>query len=122
MIPAAGDAAGSTELIPQNLNITVTPRVIGNEKVKLEVSISNDSPGESTTTTTITNTESIKSIVQIDTGDVAILGGVYKNVRTDNKQYVPILSSIPIIGSFFKQKAKSDGKTQLLIFLTANIV
>ena len=122
VIPAAGDAAGSTELIPQNLNITVTPRVIGNEKVKLEVSISNDSPGESTTTTTITNTESIKSIVQIDTGDVAILGGVYKNVRTDNKQYVPILSSIPIIGSFFKQKAKSDGKTQLLIFLTANIV
>tara|TARA_B110000444_G_scaffold223688_1_gene226431 strand:- start:256 stop:1410 length:1155 start_codon:yes stop_codon:yes gene_type:complete len=122
VIPAAGDAAGSTEQIPQNLNITVTPRVIGNEKVKLEVSISNDSPGESTTTTTITNTESIKSIVQIDTGDVAILGGVYKNIRTDNKQYVPILSSIPIIGSFFKQKAKSDGKTQLLIFLTANIV
>ena len=122
VIPAAGDAAGSIEKIPQNLNITVTPRVIGDEKVKLTLTISNDSPGETTATTTTTNTESINSVVQIDTGDIAILGGVYKNSRIDSKTYVPILSSIPIIGSFFKQKTKSDGKTQLLIFLTANIV
>ena len=122
VIPAAGDAAGTIEKINQNLNISVTPRVIGNEKIKLELKIANDSPGETTDTTTTTNTEALDSVVQINTGDVAILGGDYKNVRVDSKKYVPILSSIPIIGSFFKQKAKSDGKTQLLIFLTANIV
>ena len=122
IIPAAGDAAGSIEKIPQNLNIQVTPRVMGNEKVELDLVIANNTPGESTADATTTNTEAITAMVQIDSGDVAILGGVYKNVKTDNKQYVPILSSIPIIGSFFKQKAKSDGKTQLLIFLTANIV
>ena len=122
IIPAAGNAAGSIEKIPQNLNIKVTPRVMGNEKIELELVIANNTPGESTADATTTNTEAISSIVQIDSGDVAILGGVYKNIKTDNKQYVPILSSIPIIGSFFKQKAKTDGKTQLLIFLTANIV
>jgi type IV pilus assembly protein PilQ len=122
VIPAAGDAAGSIETIQQNLNITVTPRVIGGKKIKLKLIINNDSPGESSSVSTATNTESLTSVVQIDTGDVAILGGVYKNTRVDSKQYVPILSSIPIIGSFFKQKTKSDGKTQLLIFLTANIV
>ena len=122
IIPAAGNAAGSIEKIPQNLNIKVTPRVMGNEKIELELVIANNTPGESTADATTTNTEAISSIVQIDSGDVAILGGVYKNIKTDNKQYVPILSSIPIIGSFFKQKTKSDGKTQLLIFLTANIV
>ena len=36
VIPAAGDAAGSIEKINQNLNITVTPRIIGDEKVKLD--------------------------------------------------------------------------------------
>ena len=122
VIPAAGEAAGSTEKVSQNLNITITPRIISNNEVKLELSIANDSPGESSVDQITTNTESITSIVRIETGDVAILGGVYKNVRVDNVQYVPILSSIPILGSFFKQKAKSDGKTQLLIFLTANIV
>jgi len=122
VIPAAGEAAGSTEKVSQNLNITITPRIISNNEVKLELSIANDSPGESSVDQITTNTESITSIVRIEAGDVAILGGVYKNVRVDNVQYVPILSSIPILGSFFKQKAKSDGKTQLLIFLTANIV
>ena len=119
---AAGDAAGSVQEVNQNLNITITPRIISDDEVKLELSISNDSPGESSGDTVTTNTESITSIVQIETGDVAILGGVYKNNRTDNIQYVPFLSSIPILGSFFKQKTKSDGKSQLLIFLTANIV
>jgi type IV pilus assembly protein PilQ len=122
VIPAAGEAAGSIQEVNQNLNITITPRIISDDEVKLELSISNDSPGESTGDTVTTNTESITSIVQIETGDVAILGGVYKNNRTDNIKYVPFLSSIPILGSFFKQKEKSDGKSQLLIFLTANIV
>ena len=122
IIPASGDAAGSTKEISQNLKISIVPRIISDNEVKLELEISNNSPGESSATDVTTNEETITSIVQIETGDVAILGGVYKNARTDNIQYVPILSSIPIIGSFFKQKAKSDGKSQLLIFLTANIV
>ena len=122
VIPAAGDVAGSTKVVPQNLTLNVTPRIIGDSKIRLVLEISNDTPGESSGADTTTNKESINSTVQINTGDVAILGGVYTNKRTDNKQYVPILSSIPIIGSFFKQKEKSDAKTQLLIFLTANIV
>ena len=122
VIPAAGDAAASTEKVPQNLTLKLTPKITGEKKVRIKIEISNDSPGESIGSDITTNKESIASVVQIETGDVAILGGVYKNTRIDNEQYVPILSSIPIIGSFFKQKAKSDGKTQLLIFLTANIV
>ena len=122
VIPAAGDAAADTEIIDQNLNLTLTPRIIGDNKVKIELQISNDTPGESAGADIATTKESITSIVQIEVGDVAILGGVYKNNRNDNLKYVPFLSNIPIIGSFFKQKAKSDGKTQLLIFLTANIV
>ena len=122
VIPGSGDAAGTTKEVDQNLNLTLTPRVIGDKKIKIKLEISNDSPGESSGEDVATNKESIASTVQLETGDVAILGGVYTNKRTDNKQYVPFLSSIPIIGSFFKQKSKSDGKTQLLIFLTANIV
>jgi type IV pilus assembly protein PilQ len=122
VIPAAGEVAGSTQKVPQNLTLNVTPRIIGDSKIRLVLEISNDTPGESVGADTTTNKEQIESTVQINTGDVAILGGVYTNKRTDNNKYVPILSSIPIIGSFFKQKEKSDGKTQLLIFLTANIV
>ena len=123
VIPASGDAAGSTEEIPQNLNITVTPEIIGDNRVKMELTLSNDTPGASLDDGSVTtNEESITSIVQLNSGDVAVLGGVYKNTREDSKNYVPFFSKIPFLGIFFKQNTEQDNKTQLLIFLSANIV
>jgi len=123
VLPASGDAAGSTEEIPQNLSITVTPEVIGDNRIKMELTLSNDTPGASLSDGSVTtNEESITSIVQINAGDVAVLGGVYKNTRENSENYVPFFSKIPLLGAFFKQKTDQDNKTQLLIFLSANIV
>ena len=47
VIPAAGDAAGSTVEVPQNLTLTVTPEIVGDSKVKIELTLANDAPGES---------------------------------------------------------------------------
>jgi type IV pilus assembly protein PilQ len=123
VIPASGDAAGSTEEIPQNLSITVTPEVIGENRIKMELTLSNDTPGASLSDGSVTtNEESITSIVQLNAGDVAVLGGVYKNTRENSENYVPFFSKIPLLGAFFKQKTDQDNKTQLLIFLSANVV
>ena len=123
IIPASGDAAGSTTTVSQSLNMTVTPEVIGSRKVKLTLDVANNKPGATSSGgDTTTKEESITSVVQLETGQVAILGGVYTNTREDQNNYNPIFSKIPIIGSFFKQKTKDDKKTQLLIFLSANIV
>ncbi|MDA9150162.1 hypothetical protein N9N75_00585 [Candidatus Pelagibacter sp.] len=123
VIPASGDAAGSTEEIPQNLSITVTPEIIGDSTIKMELTLSNDTPGASLSDGSVTtNEESITSIVQINAGDVAVLGGVYKNTRENSENYVPFFSKIPLLGAFFRQKTDQDNKTQLLIFLSANIV
>ena len=64
----------------------------------------------------------LTSIVQINAGDVAVLGGVYKNTRENSETFVPFFSKIPILGAFFKQTTDKDDKTQLLIFLSANVV
>jgi type IV pilus assembly protein PilQ len=123
VIPASGDAAGTTQEIPQNLSITVTPEIIGDSRIKMELTLSNDTPGASLLDGSVTtNEESITSIVQINAGDIAVLGGVYKNTRENSENYVPFFSKIPILGAFFKQKTDQDNKTQLLIFLSANVV
>ena len=123
VIPASGDAAGSTEEIPQNLSITVTPEIIHETQVKLELEISNDEPGSSLADGSVTTQEQgITSVITINAGDVAVLGGVYKNTRVNSKNYVPFFSKIPLLGLFFQEKTQSDDKTQLLIFLSANIV
>ena len=122
VIPASGDAAGSTVEIPQNLSITVTPEIVGDSRVKIELTLANDAPGESTGDDVVTNEESLTSIVQINAGDVAVLGGVYKNTRENSETYVPFFSKIPLLGAFFRQTTDKDDKTQLLIFLSANVV
>ena len=122
VIPASGDAAGSTVEIPQNLSITVKPEIVGESRVKIELTLANDAPGESSGDDVVTNEESLTSIVQINAGDVAVLGGVYKNTRENSETFVPFFSKIPILGAFFKQTTDKDDKTQLLIFLSANVV
>ena len=122
VIPASGDAAGSTVEIPQNLTISVTPAIIGDSGVKLNMTLNNDAPGDTVGEDVATNEESITSIIQLATGEVAVLGGVYKNTKNDNSNYVPFFSKIPLLGTFFKTDTKKDDKTQLLIFVSANIV
>ena len=122
VIPAAGDAAATTEEINLNLNLTVTPQIIGG-KVKLKLAISNNSLGTGGgDTDTPINNETVNSTVLINDGDVAVIGGVYKNTKTDNIKFIPLLHRIPIVGHFFKDKTKADTKSQLLMFITANIV
>ena len=122
VIPASGDAAGSTVEIPQNLSITVKPEIVGESRVKIELTLANDAPGESSGDDVVTNEESLTSIVQINAGDVAVLGGVYKNTRESSETFVPFFSKIPILGALFRQTTDKDDKTQLLIFLSANVV
>ena len=125
VIPATGDQAAAIQAIPLNLTLTVTP-TIRDKKVSLEITVSNNgvgatNPGTAGTDTPV-NTEQVNSTISIVSGDVAVLGGVYKNTRVDSENYIPILSKLPILGHFFKTTSNNDNKQQLLIFITANIV
>ena len=122
VIPASGDAAGSTVEVPQNLSITVKPEIVGESGIKIELTLANDTPGEDAGEDVVTNEESITSKIKINAGEVAVLGGVYKNTRENSETYVPFFSKIPLLGAFFKQKTDKDDKTQLLIFISANVV
>lgn len=121
-VPASGGDAGGFETLDFTLSLTVTPQIIG-EKVSLQITLANDSLGAGgTDSNTPKNTENLTSTVTLNNGDVAVLGGVYKNTKQDDIIFVPVLHRIPILGEFFKTKTKNDTKSQLLIFVTANIV
>lgn len=122
VIPASGDAAGSTVEVPQNLTITVTPDVMGDNKVKLNLTLNNDVPGDAEGEDVATTEQSLTSKVLLNNGEIAVLGGVYVNTKNDNSNYVPFFSKIPLIGTFFRNETKQDDRTQLLIFISANIV
>ena len=51
-----------------------------------------------------------------------VISGIIQGNQQDNNQGIPLLRSIPILGSLFGYTAKSDTRTNLLVFLTPKIV
>ena len=51
-----------------------------------------------------------------------MIGGLYTRNQAVNRNGVPWLADIPIIGWFFKNKTERDDRSEMLIFLTPRIV
>ena len=77
-------------------------------------------------TTTIeapeTSSRSMNTTVRIQDGDTIIIGGLISQSKTDNKQQVPLLGRIPILGYLFQNRQKENKKTEIVIFITPKIV
>ena len=112
----------NTEFIDATLELNVTPQITPNGSVIMELAISNNSPQVSADGTTAINTEEVTTTVQIKDGETVVLGGVYKHSTNNTGEKVPFLGDLPLIGLLFRQKGDSDGKTELLIFVTPKIV
>ncbi len=70
----------------------------------------------------ITNRRSIEGVVQVDDGQVVVLGGLITENVIDTVSWVPILGKIPIIGNLFRSKSKDVEKRNLMVFLKPRII
>jgi type II secretory pathway component GspD/PulD (secretin) len=60
--------------------------------------------------------------VRIKTGQTIAIGGLIRENLVDQKKKIPILGDIPLLEAAFKHTDKTVQKTDLLFFLTVNIV
>jgi len=58
----------------------------------------------------------------VASGDTVIIGGIYKENKSDIETGIPWLSKIPFIGWLFKTENVKLEKTELLIFITPTVV
>lgn len=65
---------------------------------------------------------SIKTTINVNNGDTAILGGLMKEQDVESITKVPLLGDIPIIGWLFKSRTITKDKTNMVVFLTPKIV
>jgi general secretion pathway protein D len=68
------------------------------------------------------NKRSANTVVVTPDGQPIVIGGMIQNQKSSNESKVPLLGDIPLLGNLFKYSAKSNAKTELLIFLTPHIV
>lgn len=70
----------------------------------------------------ITDRRSIEAIVQVDDGQVVVLGGLMVDNVVDTESRVPILGKIPLLGALFRSKGKTAEKRNLMVFLKPRII
>jgi len=60
--------------------------------------------------------------VQVRTGETVVIGGLLQNVKSKLVKKIPILGDIPILGHLFRRTEKLQADTDLVIFVTPEIV
>jgi type IV pilus assembly protein PilQ len=60
--------------------------------------------------------------VLVKNGDTTVLGELYESTINENRNQVPILGSIPILGNLFQKRLDTDLIEELLIFITPVVV
>ncbi len=59
----------------------------------------------------------IESVLKIENGDTAVIGGLMQDQIDKSTSGVPILSSIPLVGSLFRYQDDQYVKSELVIFI-----
>ncbi len=109
----------AAEDFPAELALSVTPTSVSyNDYITLEVDVSDDQRVADNRKTTKT----ISTTLMVQSGETIVIGGIIKESESDNVEGVPVLKDIPVVGWMFKAKRKKTTKTELLIFLTPNVI
>jgi MSHA type pilus biogenesis protein MshL len=64
----------------------------------------------------------ISTTIDLEDGDVVVLGGLIDDIQTKEDGGIPILSSIPIIGYLFKNELKNVESRELVIIISVKLV
>lgn len=123
---STSSGATSIEWKKAVLSLKVTPQITPDNKVILDLTVTQDTLGEEvqtgTGTGTAVNTQQITTQVLVDNGETLVLGGIYQQTIKKDVTKVPVLGDIPGVGMMFRNTSESNKKRELLIFVTPKIV
>ena len=70
----------------------------------------------------IFETREFDSILRIQSGQTAVLGGLMQDSVDNTEDTIPLINRIPLIGWLFAQEKRVNRKTELVIFLRATVI
>ena len=121
--------------VPVGLVMSVTPQISSKDTVTLNVrpTISrvlrrvedpNPALAESDVVSLIPeiSVREMESVMQVNGGDTAIIGGLMQDQQGDETSGVPGLSKLPWVGDLFSYKDNSYTKSELIIFIRPTVI
>lgn len=113
-----------TQFIDATLELVVTPHITPDGSISMKISAKRNSIGSFRSAAgapSISKKEATTEII-VKNGETTVIGGIVVADNADTSSGIPWLKDIPILGWLFKNKSTTDSQTELLIFITPNIV
>ncbi len=106
------------------LSLEVTPQITPDNRIIMDVIITNDTFGETLTAQQEPpiNRNEIETQVLVDDGETVVLGGILQTEELRSLSKTPFLGDLPVLGRLFRYTQESNEKVELLVFITPRIL
>ena len=99
------------------------PKIINENSVLLEIKPSVNSLGQVLADgLPAVNSRSAETTVILKDGETLAIGGLIKKDELKTIKKIPFLADLPLLGSLFSAEEKNDIETELIIFITPEII
>ena len=124
-VESASSGATTVSFKKAVLSLEVTPHITPDNKVILNLIITQDTRGDTVQTGTgpavAIDTQQIETQVLVENGQTVVLGGIFQQQIINSTKKVPLLGDLPYVGRLFKSTSEFNEKRELLIFVTPKI-
>jgi general secretion pathway protein D len=106
------------------LTLGVTPQVnVGDSiKLKIDLEVSSLASGVAGGANLITNKRELTNTVNVESGQILVIGGLIDDQLTDSQSGFPLLGKIPLIGVLFSSRTVTKTKRNLMVFIKPTVL
>jgi type IV pilus assembly protein PilQ len=116
----------TVQYVDATLSLDVTPQITAEGTVLLDIDLKKRDPAPGVNIAGGQNvpitTRDAKTRVMVRDGGTTVIGGIYQSSDNDQRNGIPILYRLPIIGPLFGNKSVVNQRVELLIFITPRII
>jgi type IV pilus assembly protein PilQ len=105
------------------LKLQVTPHILSHQRILLDLHVNQDKVSALTVQgVPAIHTQQLQTQVELKNKQTFALGGIYEDNRSDQKQGIPFLKDIPLLGYLFKTHKRLHDKREMLVFVTVDLL
>ena len=119
---ATSSGATAVAFKKATLSLKVKPQITPDDNIIMSLNVHKDSVPPTAANPPPIDTKQITTEVLVQNGGTVVIGGIYTQNESDVTTKVPVLGDIPYVGFLFRQNAKTDDKSELLIFISPRII
>ena len=123
---SSGGTSSSYEYKDIGIDLLVTPHINPDRMVVMDITQTADTiAGEVTIDNNqvpIINKREIQGLITVEDRKTIVLGGLVESNVTKNRDTIPILGNIPLIGWLFRNDSDTSVRTELLVLITPYVL